>query len=123
VTLAAEDVDAIAYRVVELLAEQQPHPATGLVDAASLARELGVSRAYVYDHADALGGIRLGTGPKARLRFDLARALAAHRPAAAPVPAPPATRPPRRPAKTPGRKVAVLKSRPHYYSPVKGRND
>ncbi len=42
-----------------------------LVDAIALARLLGVSRAYVYEHADELGALRLGGGPKARLRFDL----------------------------------------------------
>jgi hypothetical protein len=43
-----------------------------LVDAARVAEYLGVSRAFVYEHADELGVHRLGAGPKARLRFDLA---------------------------------------------------
>jgi hypothetical protein len=43
---------------------------TPLVDATELARLLGVSRAFIYEHADALGAMRLGTGKKARLRFD-----------------------------------------------------
>ena len=47
-----------------------------LVDAATLADELAVSRAYVYEHASELGALRLGSGPKARLRFDVARAMA-----------------------------------------------
>lgn len=41
-----------------------------LVDAATLAVELGVSRDWVYEHAHELGALRLGSGPKARLRFD-----------------------------------------------------
>jgi hypothetical protein len=45
---------------------------TALVDAASVAEHLGVSRDYVYEHADDLGARRLGSGPRARLRFDLA---------------------------------------------------
>jgi hypothetical protein len=49
----------------------------GLVDAARLGRELGVSRAWVYEHAGELGAIRLGEGSKARLRFDVERARAA----------------------------------------------
>jgi hypothetical protein len=77
-------VDALALRVAELLAprlerrlvelliEPQSKPtASGPVDATALAAELGVSRAFVYDHADELGAIRLGSGPKGRLRFDL----------------------------------------------------
>jgi len=43
-----------------------------LVDTAAVAHHLGTSRGYVYEHADELGARRLGTGPKARLRFDLA---------------------------------------------------
>ncbi len=41
-----------------------------LVDAAEVARRLGVERSWVYAHADEIGGIRLGNGPRARLRFD-----------------------------------------------------
>jgi hypothetical protein len=41
------------------------------VDAAALADHLSVTADYVYRHADRLGGVRLGTGPRARLRFDV----------------------------------------------------
>ena len=41
-----------------------------LVDAREVAAMLGVTRPFVYEHAAELGAIRLGTGPKARLRFD-----------------------------------------------------
>lgn len=63
-------VEAIARRVVELLRTeiQQGRPAR-LVDAATLARELGVERDWVYANAERLGAIRLG-GPRGRLRFD-----------------------------------------------------
>jgi hypothetical protein len=63
-------VEAIARRVVELLRTHEPreHP-TRLVDAATLARELGVERDWVYANAERLGAIRLG-GPRGRLRFD-----------------------------------------------------
>lgn len=63
-------VEAIARRVVELLRDEQPQRTAGLVDAAALARELGVERDWVYSHAADLGAIRLG-GPHGRLRFDL----------------------------------------------------
>jgi hypothetical protein len=48
-----------------------------LVDAATLAVELGVSRDFVYEHAVELGALKLGSGPKARLRFDPVAARAA----------------------------------------------
>jgi hypothetical protein len=42
-----------------------------LLTADQLAETLGVARSFVYDHADELGAYRLGSGPRARLRFDL----------------------------------------------------
>ncbi len=48
-----------------------------LVDAATVAHALGVTRGCVYDHAAELGGKRIGNGPRGRLRFDLDQALAA----------------------------------------------
>lgn len=45
---------------------------TTLVTAADLALYLGVERAYVYEHAADLGARRLGSGPRARLRFSIA---------------------------------------------------
>ena len=44
--------------------------AGALIDAAAVARSFGVSRDWVYAHTDELGAVRLGSGPKARLRFD-----------------------------------------------------
>jgi excisionase family DNA binding protein len=41
------------------------------VSAQEVADYLGCSRDYVYEHAVELGARRLGTGPKARLRFSL----------------------------------------------------
>jgi hypothetical protein len=43
-----------------------------LVDAATVAAFLGVDRGWVYEHAGELGACRLGSGPRARLRFSLA---------------------------------------------------
>ena len=42
-----------------------------LVDADAVARYLAVDRSWVYANADLLQARRLGTGPKARLRFSL----------------------------------------------------
>ena len=62
-------VEAIARKVVEIVDARSS--TFGLVDARELAEELGVSIDYVYAHATELGALRLGSGPKARIRFDL----------------------------------------------------
>lgn len=78
VTLAPEAVEAVAVRVVELLRDEGHGGApAGLVDAAQLAALLGLSRATVYEHADELQAIRVGDGPRGRLRFDADAALTA----------------------------------------------
>jgi hypothetical protein len=64
-------VDAIARRVVELIhTDDQADIGRRFVDAATLAGELGVERSWVYEHARELHAIRLGSGPRARLRFN-----------------------------------------------------
>lgn len=69
--LEPADVEAIAQRVAQLLSIEPPgSESVRYVDAAHLARVLGVGRDWVYAHARQLGAIRLG-GPKGRLRFDL----------------------------------------------------
>jgi len=73
-TLDRDDIDAVAQRVVELLEDEAAKPGR-LVDAATAARLLGVSRATVYAKADELGAIRVGKGKRARLRFDPARMI------------------------------------------------
>jgi hypothetical protein len=76
VTLEPDDVEAIAERVAELLDERGAGLPVRYVDAAQLARLLGVDREWVYEHAPRLGGIRLGGG-RGRLRFDLKHATRA----------------------------------------------
>jgi hypothetical protein len=66
----ADDIDAVAARVVALLLEHTGAPGR-YVDAAALARILDVDREWVYSRARRLGAVRLGDGPKARLRFDI----------------------------------------------------
>ncbi|WP_270006583.1 hypothetical protein [Solirubrobacter deserti] len=56
--------------MVELLLRQGVAPGR-YVDAATLACTLGVERDWVYARAAQLGAVRLGDGPRARLRFDL----------------------------------------------------
>jgi hypothetical protein len=63
-------VEATARRVVELLAAGAPLSGS-LVDAAEVARALGVARRFVYRHAVQLGGQKVG----GVWRFDLQRAI------------------------------------------------
>lgn len=65
--------EAVAVRMLELVGERQ---ANGFVDATELARLLGVDREWVYEHSDQLGAMRLGDGPRPRLRFEVGRAVA-----------------------------------------------
>jgi hypothetical protein len=94
VHLDTESVKAIAHRVAEILRGEDV--AAELVDAAEIARRCNLSRDYVYSNAERLGAVKLGDGPRARLRFDpatVAERLSAQ-PDSAPTPAP--TRRPRR---------------------------
>ncbi|MHB8695805.1 MAG: hypothetical protein ACYDHH_31705 [Solirubrobacteraceae bacterium] len=78
--LSEELLDALADRLADRLMARLGAPSRGLqktfalVDARSLAAELGVSVDYVYRHQAELGAMPLGDGPKARLKFDLDRA-------------------------------------------------
>jgi hypothetical protein len=82
--VSSEEIDAlaaaVAERVVERLRDEAVPPSepTALLDARALAARLGVSTGFVYSRSAELGAVRLGNGPKARLRFDLERALEAH---------------------------------------------
>lgn len=69
IKLDAETVEAIARRAVELL-EARGLQKRELVNAAELARRFGIERSWVYSHAIELGAVKLGDGPKPRLRFD-----------------------------------------------------
>jgi hypothetical protein len=69
IKLDPQAIEAIAQRVVELL-ERQGLQRRELVDAAELARRLGIERSWVYSHAIELGAVKLGGGAKPRLRFD-----------------------------------------------------
>jgi hypothetical protein len=105
VRLDADQLD----RLADLIAARLRPAAHGqLVDAETLAADLGVSRAYVYAHADQLGARRLdGAGRGRRVRFDPAEALAAFRTLATP----PATTPRHRHTRQ-GTATHVLRSRP-----------
>lgn len=99
VELSPAAVDAVARRVVALLAAGTD-AASPLIDASEVARRFGVTRSWAYDNAGRLGAVRLGAGPKARLRFApdrVAHALAATDTADEPTHQPgPSARAPRR---------------------------
>ena len=83
VQLDVRSVEAIVQRLAELIGggagrQQEPAVAGRLLSASEVAERWGVDRSWVYQHAERLGAIRLGDGPRPRLRFDpqlLARRL------------------------------------------------
>jgi hypothetical protein len=64
VTLDPRFVDAVARRVAEIL------DSDASLTVAEVAARYRVSRSWVYAHQRELGALRLGAGPRARLRFD-----------------------------------------------------
>lgn len=68
VQLAPESIEAIAQRVAELVREPE---SIQFIDAEEVARRFGVSRDWVYEHAEELGAVRLGDGSRPRMRFDV----------------------------------------------------
>lgn len=73
VRLDPADVEAIAQRVAELVLDAgATATATRWLTAEQVAARLGLSRATVYERADELGAVRIGSGPRGRLRFDAA---------------------------------------------------
>ena len=66
----------VAREVISRIGAQQERE---FLDASELARVLGVERDWIYEHRDQLGAIRLGDGPRPRLRFEVDRAVAAFR--------------------------------------------
>ena len=62
-------IEAIAREVAQLLGRDDP-PAHGLLTTRQVAARFNVERSWVYAHADELGVVRIGQGPRPRLRFD-----------------------------------------------------
>jgi len=69
VWLAEEQLERLADLIAARLAST-PIARQALVDAATLAQELGVSRASIYEQAQNLGAVRVGAGARGRLGFD-----------------------------------------------------
>jgi hypothetical protein len=70
--IAPESIEAVARRVAELVAAATAEPASRpeRITAEEVSRWWGVSRRWVYDHAEELGARRMGSGRRPRLRFD-----------------------------------------------------
>ncbi|MCW3020346.1 MAG: hypothetical protein JWN10_2654 [Solirubrobacterales bacterium] len=78
--LSPQVIEQIAQRAAELIRRgeaPQAQDSQRLLAPSELARRLGVSREWVYEHATELGAIAIGDGPKPRLRFDPQAAEAA----------------------------------------------
>ena len=76
------DLERLAALVADHLADrlEQPaaaRPAPAMLTAAQVAERFGITPEWVRDHADELGAVRLGDGPRPRLRFDVAEVAAA----------------------------------------------
>jgi predicted DNA-binding transcriptional regulator AlpA len=64
----AKITDSLETVVSERALEPRSKP-DSLLNARQVAERLGVSRDWVYEHATELGAIRIGRGPRPRLRF------------------------------------------------------
>ena len=79
VDLTPQAVERVAVRVATLLQGHGTGQEPELLSAGELARRLRVERPWVYRHRALLGGMRIGTGPKAPWRFDYETAVEALR--------------------------------------------
>jgi hypothetical protein len=68
--LEASELDSATIRAIAREVARLTGPGAGLLTASEVAVALNVTRGWVYAHADELGAIRLGDGPRPRLRFD-----------------------------------------------------
>jgi hypothetical protein len=132
VDLTPQAIEQVASRVAQLLHRQEQRQQNdearqelGMLTVAQLAQHLHLNRAWVYQHADELGAIRIGSGPKARIRFDLhttTQALRQHQPGKTQGPATPKPRKPRRSPASPYRTDApLLEIRDPYARGVRAR--
>jgi hypothetical protein len=74
VDLSRGSIEALATRLAELLGDPSPksdrRDGGDMITAAEVSARWGISRRWVYENAGALGAMRLGGGPRPRLRFD-----------------------------------------------------
>jgi hypothetical protein len=69
VTLSDEQLDRLADLLAIRLAAARP-AAPPMLTVEEVSTTFKVSRAWVYENARRLGGVKLGPGPRAPLRFD-----------------------------------------------------
>jgi hypothetical protein len=74
--LTEEQLERLADRVAIKLAAARP-PARPMLTVEDICATFQVSRAWVYENAGRLGGVKLGPGQRAPLRFDTNRVTAA----------------------------------------------
>jgi predicted DNA-binding transcriptional regulator AlpA len=72
---ASDDIRALAEAVADVLEERGLVPRAAeapgpVLKVSDVARLLGRSQAWVYEHAEELGAFRYADGPKARIGFD-----------------------------------------------------
>jgi hypothetical protein len=67
--LKASTLDPATIRAIAREVARLTRP-SGLLTASEVAVAFNVTRGWVYAHGDELGAIRLGDGPRPRLRFD-----------------------------------------------------
>lgn len=69
--ISDQDLERLADRIVErVLIRLGPSERGEFVDASAIARRFSLSRSWVCENAEQLGVVRVGSGPRARLRFD-----------------------------------------------------
>lgn len=86
-TLSEQQLDHLAELLAIKLAAARP-PARPMLTVEDICATFQVSRAWVYENAARLGGVKLGPGQRAPLRFDAKRVAAAFTPLAAETSAP-----------------------------------
>jgi hypothetical protein len=69
-SLEVSALDEATIRAIAREVARVAGPTGGLMTASEVAAALNVTRGWVYAHADELGAIRLGDGPRPGLRFD-----------------------------------------------------
>jgi hypothetical protein len=77
--ITEEQLEQLADLVATRLTAMQP-AAKPMLTVAEIARTFKVSRAWVYENAARLGGVKLGPGDRAPLRFDPERVAQTLRP-------------------------------------------
>jgi hypothetical protein len=80
-TLSEEQLDHLADLLAVRLTAAKP-PTRPMLTVEDVSATFQVSRAWVYENAGRLGGVKLGPGRRAPLRFDESRVTAALNPLA-----------------------------------------